>query len=152
MVRNIQIGVIGARYCSDKIARIAEELGRLIAEEGWVLISGGHGGVMEAASKGAFDEGGVTIGILPESSEAKANPYLTHVIKTGISEARNLLIVLSSDAIAAVDGKYGTLSEIALALARKKCVLGIETWDIPGVEKVEGPKQAVKRIKEILGE
>ena len=152
MGRKIQIGVVGARYCSDKTASIAKELGRLVSEEGWVLISGGHGGVMEAASKGSFEDGGITIGILPESGETKANPYLTHVIKTGMAEARNVIIVHSSDVLVAVDGKYGTLSEIALALAHKKHVLGIETWDIPGVEEVKSPEQAIRRVKEILGE
>lgn len=152
MGRKIQIGVIGARYCSPRISGTAEELGRLISKEGWALISGGHGGVMEAACKGAYEGGGVTIGILPESGETKANPYLSHVIKTGMAEARNVIIVHSSDILVAVDGKYGTLSEIALALARKKHVLGIETWAIPGVEEVDGPKQALIRIKEILGE
>ncbi|NLI97240.1 TIGR00725 family protein [bacterium] len=150
--RSFQIGVIGARFCSPKISFIAEELGVLIAKEGWTVICGGHGGVMEAACKGAYEVGGVTIGILPESNEAKANPYLTHVIKTGMAEARNVIIVQTSDALVAVDGKYGTLSEIALALARKKRVLGIETWNIPGVEEVGGPEQAVLRIKEILSE
>jgi uncharacterized protein (TIGR00725 family) len=152
MSRSIQIGVIGARYCSPKISFVAEELGNLIAKEGWTVICGGHGGVMEAVSRGAYNEGGVTIGILPESNEAKANPYLTHVIKTGMAEARNMIIVQSSDALVAVDGKYGTLSEIALALARKKHVLGIGTWDIPGVEKVGSPEQALRRIKGILSE
>lgn len=150
--RRTQIGVIGARYCGEKIADIAEELGRLIASQGWTLVCGGHGGVMEAACRGAFKAGGVTIGILPESNEAKANSYLTYVIKTGMSEARNLIIVLTSDALVAVDGKYGTLSEIALALARKKKVFGIESWDIPGVEEVNDPAEAIKRIKEVLGE
>ncbi len=152
MGRRIQIGVIGARYCSPKTSSVAEELGRLIAKEGWVLISGGHGGVMEAACKGAYEEEGVTIGILPESGETKANPYLTHVIKTGMAEARNVIIVHTSDVLVAVDGKYGTLSEIALALARKKNVLGIETWNIPGVEELIDPEEAIIRIKEILGE
>jgi uncharacterized protein (TIGR00725 family) len=149
---SIQIGIIGGRFCSEKITAKAEELGRLVALHGWTLICGGRGGVMEAACKGALEAGGKTIGILPDSTGAKANPYLTHVIKTGMAEARNVIIVHSSDVLVAVDGKYGTLSEIALAIARKKRVLGIETWNIPGVEEVDGPEQAVTRIKEILSE
>lgn len=148
----IQIGVIGGRFCSEKIAKQAEELGRLIASEGWTLICGGRGGVMEAACKGALQAGGVTIGVLPDSSEAKANPYLTHLILTGMGEGRNVIIVHSSDALVAVDGKYGTLSEIALALARRKKVFGIVSWDIPGVIKVNDPQAAIERIKEMLSD
>lgn len=150
--RRVQIGVIGGRFCKDKVTKQAEELGRLIASEGWTLICGGRGGVMEAACKGALQAGGVTIGVLPDSSEAKANPYLTHLILTGMGEGRNVIIVHSSDALIAIDGKYGTLSEIALALARRKKVVGIGSWDIPGVIKVKNSREAIKRIKEVLGD
>lgn len=150
--RRVQIGVIGGRFCRDKVAKQAEELGRLIASEGWTLICGGRGGVMEAACKGALQAGGVTIGVLPDSSEAKANPYLTHLVLTGMGEGRNVIIVHSSDALIAIDGKYGTLSEIALALARRKKVVGIGSWDIPGVIKVKNPREAIKRIKEVLSD
>ena len=148
--RRIQIGVIGGRFCRDKVARIAEELGRLIAEQGWTLICGGRGGVMEAACKGAIKAGGVTIGVLPDSSDSKANPYLTHLILTGMGEGRNVIIVHSADALVAVDGKYGTLSEIALALARRKPILGIGSWDIPGIEDVQTPQEAIRRLKELI--
>lgn len=124
----------------------------MIARQGWTLVCGGRGGVMEAACKGAFESGGVTIGILPDSTDAKANPYLTCTIKTGMGEGRNVIIVHSSDALVAVDGKYGTLSEIALALARRKPVLAIGSWDIPGVKAVKDAKQAIERIKELLDE
>jgi uncharacterized protein (TIGR00725 family) len=150
--RRIQIGVIGGRYCSEKIAGVAEELGKLIARQGWALVCGGRGGVMEAACKGAIEAGGVTIGVLPDSTGAKANPYLTHTIKTGMGEGRNVIIVHSSDALVAVNGKYGTLSEIALALARRKPVFGIGSWDIPGVVKVADAAESIRRIKEITGE
>lgn len=150
--RRIQIGVIGGRYCSAKIAGVAEELGRLIAEQGWALVCGGRGGVMQAACKGAIEAGGVTIGILPDSTDSKANDFLTYAVKTGMGEGRNVIIVHSSDALVAVDGKYGTLSEIALALARKKPVFGMGSWDIPGVEGVKTPQEAISRIKEALGE
>jgi uncharacterized protein (TIGR00725 family) len=147
---SIQIAIIGGRYCAEKIAAQAEELGKLIAEHGWTLICGGRGGVMEAACKGAFQAGGTTIGILPDSTGAKANPYLSHVIKTGMGEGRNVIIVHSADVLVAVDGKYGTLSEIALALARRKAILGLGTWDIPGVQKVKTPQEAIALIKEVL--
>ncbi|MBD3286793.1 TIGR00725 family protein [candidate division WOR-3 bacterium] len=149
-MKSVQIGVIGGRYCNRKIAKVAEELGGLIAGLGWTLVCGGRGGVMEAACKGAAEAGGVTIGILPESRDDKANEYLTYVIRTGMGEGRNVIIVHSSDALVAVDGKYGTLSEIALAMARRKKVFGLGTWDIPGVEEVRTPKEAIARIKEVL--
>jgi uncharacterized protein (TIGR00725 family) len=148
--RRLQIGVIGGRYCREEVADQAEELGRLIAREGWTLICGGRGGVMEAACKGALQAGGVTIGILPDSTDIKANPYLTHTILTGMGEGRNVIIVHSSDALVAVDGKYGTLSEIALALARRKKVVGIGSWSIPGVINVDSPKEAIEKIKEVI--
>lgn len=148
--RKIQIGVIGGRYCREKIADQAEELGRLIAEEGWILICGGRGGVMEAACRGALDVGGVTIGILPDSTDNKANPYLTYIIPTGFGEGRNVIIVHSADVLVAVDGKYGTLSEIAMALARRKKVIGIGSWEIPGVINVGNPKEAIEKIKEVI--
>lgn len=148
--KRVQIGIIGGRYCSEKTDKIAEELGRLIAKQGWSVVCGGRGGVMEAACRGAIQAGGATIGILPDSTDAKANPYLTYTIKTGMGEGRNVIIVHSSDVLVAVDGKYGTLSEIALALARRKKVLGMGSWDIPGVEKVKTPQEAIARIKEVL--
>jgi len=148
--RHIQLGVIGGRYCSKSSAVIAEELGRLIANEGWTLVCGGRGGVMEAACKGAVEAGGITIGILPDSTGLKANPYLTHIIKTGMGEGRNLIIVHSADALIAVDGKYGTLSEIALALARKKMVITINSWNISGTIAVGDAQEAIMKIKEAL--
>jgi len=105
---------------------------------------------MEAACKGARQAGGVTIGVLPDSTDAKANPYLTHIIRTGMGEGRNVIIVHSSDALVAVDGKYGTLSEIALALARRKPVFAIGSWDIPGMAAVRDAQEAVERIRETL--
>jgi len=145
----MQVGVIGGRYCSPKTAKVAEELGRLIAEEGWSLICGGRGGVMEAACKGAIRAGGATISVLPDSTGQKANDYLTYSIRTGMGEGRNVIIAHSSDVLVAIHGKYGTLSEIALALARKKPVFGIGTWSIPGVESVKTPGEAIARIKDL---
>ncbi|MBN2380106.1 TIGR00725 family protein [candidate division WOR-3 bacterium] len=145
----MQVGVIGGRYCSPKTAEIAEELGALIAKQGWTLICGGRGGVMEAACRGAIETGGVTIGVLPDSTDQKANDFLTYTIRTGMGEGRNVIIVHSSDVLVAIHGKYGTLSEIALALARKKPVFGIGTWSIPGVEPVKTPEEAIARIKDL---
>ncbi|MDD4294731.1 MAG: TIGR00725 family protein [Candidatus Omnitrophica bacterium] len=143
----MNISVIGGSKCSVKTAKKAEELGQLIAENKWILICGGGSGVMEAACKGAYKAGGVTVGLLPEITDKYANKYLTVKIPMGIGYARNIFVVRASDYIIAVDGKTGTLSEIAFALNEGKKVYGIETWDIPGVIKVLSPQEAVERVK-----
>jgi uncharacterized protein (TIGR00725 family) len=108
----------------------AEEVGQGLARRGHVLICGGRGGVMEAACRGARAEGGHTIGLLPGEDRAEANPYVEFPIVTGVGRARNLAIVLSSDALIAIDGAYGTLSEIAFAHQYGKPVVGLDTWSI----------------------
>jgi uncharacterized protein (TIGR00725 family) len=145
------ISVIGAGSCDKKIYGIAEEVGRLIAEKGAMLITGGLGGVMEAASKGAKEAGGITVGILPGFSKGEANPFVMVPITTGLSHARNIIVVRSADAIIAIAGEYGTLSEIAIALKLGKPVVGIKTWDnIEGVVKVNSPEEAVKKVFELI--
>jgi uncharacterized protein (TIGR00725 family) len=126
----IIIGVIGGGEVSSQVAGIAEEVGREIARRGAVLVCGGMGGVMEAACKGATEEGGLTIGILPGDGRYGANPYVQIPIVTGIGYARNAVVVKSSRAIIAVDGSYGTLSEIAFALQSGIPVIGLDTWSI----------------------
>jgi hypothetical protein len=121
----VKIGIIGAGTCSNEVYQTAEKLGRLIAERGDTLICGGLGGVMEAAAKGAKSKDGTTIGILPGLSAEDANPFIDIPIVTGLSHARNVIIVRSSDILIAVAGKYGTLSEIAIALKLGKPVIGI---------------------------
>ena len=142
----LNIGVVGGFKCSKKIYKIAEELGRKIAEKDWVVICGGGSGVMEAVCKGARQKGGLTVGILPSIQGKEANPYLSVKIPTGLGYARNFLIVRAADILVAVDGKQGTLSEISFALCEGKKVLGLETWDIPGIIKVNNPSQAVEKI------
>jgi hypothetical protein len=115
----IKIGVIGASNPNHEILKIAEEVGRLIAKNNAILVCGGLGGVMELACKGAKEENGITIGILPSKDKNDANPYVDIAIPTGLGEARNLIVVLSSDALIAIDGAYGTLSEIAMGLYQK---------------------------------
>ncbi len=145
------ISVIGAGSCDKKIYGIAEEVGRLIAEKGAMLITGGLGGVMEAASKGAKEAGGITVGILPGFSKGEANPFVMVPITTGLSHARNIIVVRSADAVIAIAGEYGTLSEIAIALKLGKPVVGIKTWDnIEGVVKVNSPEEAVKKVFELI--
>jgi uncharacterized protein (TIGR00725 family) len=124
------IGVIGQSQCNEQIASMAEEVGRLIAQGGAVLVCGGMGGVMEAASRGAREAGGLTVGILPGLARSEANPYISVAIPTGLGAARNLLVVRSSDVLIAISGGYGTLTEIAFALHFNKHVIGLDTWEL----------------------
>lgn len=146
----MQIGVIGASECSQSLWKIAEEVGREIARRGAILICGGLGGVMEAAAKGAKEAGGLTVGILPGYYANEANPYIDIVIPTGISYARNIIIVRSSDALVALEGRYGTLSEIAFALQLKKPIVGLYTWNIsPEIQSFTNPVLAVEKAMEL---
>ncbi len=140
------ISVIGAGSCDKEIYSIAEEVGRLIARKDATLVTGGLGGVMEAASKGAKEAGGVVVGILPGFSKEEANQYVTVPIVTGLSHARNIIVARSGDAVIAVSGEYGTLSEIAISLKLGKPVIGINTWDnIEGVTGTNSAEEAVKK-------
>jgi uncharacterized protein (TIGR00725 family) len=146
------ISVIGAGSCSKEIYGIAEEVGKLIAQKGAILITGGLGGVMEGASKGAKEAGGITVGILPGFSKDDANKYIGIPITTGLSHARNIIVARTADALIAVSGEYGTLSEIAIALKLGKPVIGINTWDnIKEVIKVNNPEEAVTKAFELAG-
>ena len=148
---SIQIGVIGAGQCSLEIERLAEEVGREIAKKKALLICGGLGGVMEASARGAKKEGGVTIGILPGFSFDDANPFIDIPIVTGLSHARNVLVVRSSQVIIAVEGGYGTLSEIGIALKLRKPVVGLRTWDVSNkIVTVETPEDAVKQAISLI--
>lgn len=146
------VSVIGAGDCTPEIFKTAEKVGSLIARRGAVLVTGGLYGVMEAASKGARDAGGITVGILPGFMKGDANKYVMIPITTGLSHARNVIIVRSSDAVIAVSGEYGTLSEIAIALKLGKPVVGIQTWEnIEGVISVATPEEAVNKAFELIG-
>ena len=147
------IAVIGGESPPPEALPAAEAVGRELAQRGHAVICGGRGGVMEAACRGARQAGGHTIGVLPGPDRRDANPYVEFPIVTGLGFARNEVIVLSADALIAVDGSYGTLSEIALALAHGKPVVGLATWhlsDGAGVEdesivRVAEPVEAVER-------
>jgi uncharacterized protein (TIGR00725 family) len=121
-------------------------MGRLIAENGFVLVNGGLKGVMEASARGAKAQGGWVIGILPGRSSQEANAFTDIAIPTGLGYLRNALVVLNSDVLVAIDGSYGTLSEIAYTQIYGKKVFGIETWDIPGVRAVATPQAAMQHI------
>ena len=122
------IAVVGASDCSPGEAELAEAVGRGLAEAGATLICGGRGGVMAAACRGARAAGGLTIGVLPGISAAEANPDVDIPIVTGLGEARNVIIVRTAQAVIAVGGEFGTLSEIAFALKLGRPVIGLETW------------------------
>jgi uncharacterized protein (TIGR00725 family) len=144
------IGVIGGTKAGPDILEMAEEVGRLIAKHGCFLICGGMSGVMEAAARGAKAGGETTIGILPHTERHEANQYIDIPIATGLGEGRNLVIIRTADILIAIDGEYGTLSEIAFALKMGKPVIGLHTWEIPGVIKTGTPKEAMEIALKLL--
>jgi uncharacterized protein (TIGR00725 family) len=125
-----RIGVMGSAACSSEVYELAREVGFLIGQKGAILISGGRSGVMEASAKGAKEAGGITIGILPGNDSAEANPYIDIPIVTDLGNARNIVNVLTSQAIIAIHGSNGTLSEIALAMKCNIPVVGLKTWTV----------------------
>ncbi len=145
------IGVIGAGSCSSEVERLAEEVGRRIAESGAVLICGGLGGVMTAASRGASKAGGLTIGVLPGNDRNAANESIDIAIATGIGEARNLIIIKSADVVIALPGAYGTLSEMAFTLKVGKPLVSLGEWDISDeVVRAVTAEEAVKKALELV--
>ena len=152
--RASQIAVIGSGTCAQdsELALLAEEVGRRVADAGAVLVCGGLGGVMEAASRGAAQAGGTVIGIVPSDSIEHANPHCTHVVATGIGHARNLAVVASGEAAIAVGGEWGTLSEIGFARRLGRGVVTLRSWqprgegamaEMPGIAVAESAEQAV---------
>lgn len=139
------IAVIGAGKCSKKLKDMAADVGRYIAENGGVLVCGGLGGTMEGAARGAKEAGGTTIGIIPTDNKSDANEFIDYVIATGIGHARNILVVNSADAIVALPGKYGTLSEMAFALNSEKPIVSVSAWKLGDeIRQVEDPIEAAK--------
>jgi len=126
----VYISVVGGGAAPEAERETARAVGRLVAEAGAVLVCGGLGGTMEAACRGARERGGLTIGILPGTERSDANPFVDLAIPTGLGEARNALVVRAADAVIAVAGEFGTLSEIALALSTGVPVVGIGTWEL----------------------
>ena len=150
------IAVIGGGQCSKAEAKLAEEVGRELARQGAILVCGGLGGVMEAACKGASSQGGITIGILPGDSRQAANRYVQIPIVTGIGYARNVAVVKSSQAVIAVGGSYGTLSEISHALQSGIPVIGLNTWALSrnsqqdnSIIPAQNPTEAVNKALEL---
>lgn len=137
------IAVIGGRDVPEDLLHEARTVGRLLAEAGAVVITGGLGGVMEAAHRGAKEAGGTTLGILPQEETRHANPYVDIAVATGFGSGRNIIIARSADTLIAVGGSYGTLSEIAHALQLGKPVIGIRTWNIEGIITAQDAAEAV---------
>ena len=142
--------MIGGSAPAPRHLRQAEEMGRRIAESGFVLVNGGLKGVMEASARGAKAGGGWVVGILPGKSPAEANSFTDVAIATGLGYLRNALVVLNSDVLVAIDGSYGTLSEIAYTQIYGKKVFGIETWDIPGVIPASSAQDAMEQINALF--
>ena len=141
------IAVCGSSDVDRSGSERAREVGRLLARKGCSLICGGLGGVMEASCRGAKEEGGMTIGILPGNRREDANPYVDVPIVTGMGHARNLIIVQSAHAVIALPGGPGTLSEIALALKAGTPVVALDAWDeINGIHHSSSPHEAVETV------
>jgi uncharacterized protein (TIGR00725 family) len=145
------IAVIGPSDATSQETRNAEEIGRKLAEGGAIVVCGGLGGVMEAACRGASTAAGTTVGLLPGPDRASANEYLQIALPTGLGELRNGLVIRAADAVIAVGGAYGTLSEIALALRTGVPVIGLNTWEIEGIERVKSATEAVTRAVQRAG-
>jgi len=145
------VAVCGSMEATTQEEAWAEEVGRLIAEAGAVLVCGGLGGVMDAAARGCEAGGGLSIGILPGERRDPASPHLTVSVPTGLGEARNALVVRAADAVIAIGGEFGTLSEIALALKAGTPVVGLTTWELAkegslvhAIVQTETPQEAVR--------
>lgn len=144
------IGVVGAGKCSKKLRDQAYSVGKAIAQQGAVLVCGGLKGVMEGAARGARDAGGLTIGIIPGTDKSDANPYIDIAIPTGMGEARNVLVVQTSDAVVSLHGKFGTISEMAFSLKLGRPLISLVEWDVlPEVITVPDPEQAAKKAIEL---
>lgn len=148
----VHVAVSGGAEAGPDVLQLAEQVGRELARRGAVVVTGGLGGVMEAASRGAKAEGGTTIGLLPTGDRSDANAWVDVAVPTGLGEARNALLVRAADAVVAVAGEFGTLSEIALALKLGKPVVGLGTWElsqdgrpVDAIVVAAGPAEAAER-------
>ena len=139
------VAVCGSSVPTASQLDAAREVGRLLAESGAIVLNGGLGGVSGAASEGAADAGGTVVGFLPDTDRRGANPHLTVSLPTGMGQARNALIVTAAESVIAIGEGWGTLSEIALAQRLGRSVVGLDTWDVKGLEAVNSPAEAVRR-------
>lgn len=142
------VAVCGASEATPSQLDAAREVGRLLAQSGAVVLNGGFGGVMGAASEGAASEGGTVVGILPDTDRGGANTHLTVALATGLGQARNTVIVTAADSVIAIGHGWGTLSEIALARRLDRPVFALDTWHVNGLDVVKTPAEAVRRALE----
>ena len=149
-MRKQVIGVIGGHDCSKEVEQVTQELGKKLTQVADILVCGGLSGVMEAVCKGFKAGNGVTMGIIPTYNKKDANPYVDIVIPSGLGLARNVLVVTAADAVIALPGEAGTLSEIAYCLQFKIPVISFNSWDIKGVIKANTIDEAVDKIKEVF--
>jgi uncharacterized protein (TIGR00725 family) len=148
----VQLAVVGAGAADPELADLSCQVGRAVAEAGAVLICGGLGGVMEGACRGAVEAGGLCVAILPGADPTTANPWATVVVATGLGHARNAVVVQSADAVIALPGSWGTLSEIALARKSGRPVVGLGAWDeVAGVRPAASPREAVNLAFALAG-
>jgi uncharacterized protein (TIGR00725 family) len=146
------IAVIGASQPSPEQEQAAEDIGRGLGGAGCTVITGGRGGVMAAASRGAHEAGATVIGILPGADRREANEWVHIALPTGLGDIRNALVVRAADAVIAVGGAYGTLTELAYALNEGTGVVGYDTWAIEGIEMADTPGAAVERALELAAD
>jgi len=147
----IYAGVIGSGKCSSRGEELAFEVGKELALRGAVLVCGGLGGIMEWACHGCREAGGISLGILPGLNRAEANPHVSFALATGLGEMRNFLVVRCSDVLIAIEGEYGTISEVAIALKEGKRVVALEPgFQVEGVELAHSPVDAVERALRCL--
>lgn len=150
--RRLYLAVVGSGTATGELYELAREVGRLVAERGGVVVCGGLSGVMEAVARGATEAGGTAIGILPDEDRSRANAYLSYSVATGAGQARNLAVVCSGDAVIAVGGEYGTLSEMGLALKVGQPVVALRSWDLGGhVAVAASPEEAVEAAFALRG-
>ena len=150
MSRTPYIAVVGPGEAAPEVLHSAEEVGAGLAAAGAVVVTGGLGGVMEAACRGARSRRGRTLGILPGDDRDAANGWVEIAVPTGMGELRNGLVVRAADAVVAIGGGHGTLSEIALALKLGRPVVGLGTWEVHGVDHVSTPEDALALIASLL--
>jgi uncharacterized protein (TIGR00725 family) len=151
------VAIVGGYETDEATLHLAEAVGRLLAQQGVVVVTGGRSGVSAAASKGAFEAGGTTLGILPGSDRSEGNRWLSFAVLTGLGDTRNALVAMNGDVVVAFDGAYGTLSEIAFALLNGTPVIGVGTWalhrggvDDSSITRVATPEEAVTKAMEQL--
>ena len=154
----LYISVSGSGGAPPEVSALAEEVGSLLAEAGAVVVCGGLGGVMEAVCRGAKSAGGTTVGILPGTVRSDANDFVDVALPTGLGESRNALVARAADALIAIGGEFGTLSEIGLALKIGKPVVGLGTWElhrrgevVDAIEPAATPSEAVNLALRLAG-